>query len=71
MEVDRARVIAIRAYEIWESEGRKQGFSEIYWLRAESELGYGSDASMMGDKPGSPDAGDPAHETEQLKAGLE
>jgi hypothetical protein len=71
MEEDRARAIAIRAYEIWESEGRQHGLSELYWIRAEQELGYGSDRSMMGNKPGGADAEERADEAEQLKAGLE
>src|SRR5690349_9783906 len=70
MDDDRAKLIAVRAYEIWESEGRQQGFSETYWLRAERELGFAPDASMMGSKPGSSNPEEPA-EAEQLKAGME
>jgi Protein of unknown function (DUF2934) len=67
MDDDRAKAIAIRAYEIWESEGRQHGLSEIYWFRAESELGYGPDEAMMGNKPGSAGAQDPAGESDQLR----
>ena len=71
MDDDRAKAIAIRAYEIWEAEGRQHGLSEVYWLRAERELGFGSDQSMMGNKPESAVAQDPADEVDQLRAGLE
>ena len=54
MEDDRVRAIAIRAYEIWEAEGLQHGLSELYWLRAEQELGYAADRSMNGNKPGRP-----------------
>ena len=41
-ERSRARVqeekIRQRAYELWESEGRKEWGAEDYWLRAEQEL---------------------------------
>jgi hypothetical protein len=70
MDDDRAKAIAIRAYEIWESEGRQHGFSEVYWLRAERELGYGPDASMMGNKPGGSEPEQPT-EAERLKAGMQ
>jgi hypothetical protein len=71
MDDDRAKAIAIRAYEIWESEGRQHGLSEIYWLRAESELGYDPGEAMMGNKPRSAGDQDPAGESDRLKAGLD
>ena len=30
--------IAVRAYQIWESEGRPEGQELNHWLRAEAEL---------------------------------
>jgi hypothetical protein len=71
MKDDRTKAIAIRAFEIWEAEGRRHGFGEIYWLRAEKELGFAPDAAMQGDKPQSADRGQPGNGTEPLKAGLE
>lgn len=31
--------VALRAYAIWESEGRPHGYDLDHWLRAETELG--------------------------------
>jgi len=31
-------LVARRAYEIWESEGRPEGFADLHWQRAEEEV---------------------------------
>ena len=31
-------LVARRAYEIWEAEGRPEGLAELHWQRAEEEL---------------------------------
>ena len=38
MEPDREENIRMRAYEIWEREGRKEGGHEVHWHQAEREL---------------------------------
>lgn len=38
MSVSREEVIRRRAYEIYEQQGREQGYALNHWLRAESEL---------------------------------
>ena len=38
MEQDREQNIRMRAYEIWEREGRKEGGHEVHWHQAEREL---------------------------------
>lgn len=36
------QLIALRAYEIWESEGRPEGRHREHWSQAEHELAEGS-----------------------------
>jgi len=46
MEKDE-RKIRQRAYEMWDRDGRPDGRSEDYWLKAEREIA-GSDADAVG-----------------------
>jgi hypothetical protein len=38
MEQDREERIRVRAYEIWEREGRQEGSDLAHWEQAENEL---------------------------------
>jgi len=43
--------IRLRAYQIWEEEGRPQGRADIHWRMAEAELRAPPPASMAGPTP--------------------
>ena len=38
MELDLAAQIRLRAYHLWELEGRPEGRERIHWVRAEAEI---------------------------------
>jgi Protein of unknown function (DUF2934) len=47
-------LIAIRAYEMWENEGRPHGRHALHWRQAEQEiLACIREASVAGSQPGS------------------
>jgi hypothetical protein len=53
MAADREQLIRIRAYEIWEQEGRPDGRELEHWARAEGEIGEISpEDSWQGDPTG-------------------
>jgi len=46
----RLDMIRIRSYAIWEHEGRQEGRSDEYWLRAEQEIEGECRAAIEGEK---------------------
>jgi hypothetical protein len=38
--------IRLRAYEIWEDEGRPEGCADDHWMRAQREFEQGSDPKV-------------------------
>jgi Protein of unknown function (DUF2934) len=43
--------VAIRAYQIWDSEGRPEGRDRDHWLRAESELAVAASSKVVAEDP--------------------
>ena len=55
MAGDLERRVRVRAYEIWEREGRPAGCEREYWERPRQEVeaeGYGTEAPGRSDAPG-------------------
>ncbi len=46
------QLIAVRAYEMWENQGRPQGYDAIHWCQAEQDvLGSMAEASAAQPAP--------------------
>ena len=49
MKQSKIERIAIRAYEIWEQEGRPPGRAEEHWRRAEQDVAAAMNTAQMGE----------------------
>ena len=46
----RLELIQVRSYQLWERDGRQEGRSDEYWLRAEREIEAECRAAIDGEK---------------------
>ncbi|MGV1917057.1 DUF2934 domain-containing protein [uncultured Agrobacterium sp.] len=51
MQVDRESEIRKKAYEKWESEGRRDGDHDRHWSEAEMEINADRNTSVLGEAP--------------------
>jgi hypothetical protein len=50
-DIDRNELVRLRAYEIWESEGRPHGRDTAHWLLAEAELRHVATGAGLAETP--------------------